>query len=256
MNTIETATNDFKEFQPKYLSICLVLFSATWLISILAAIKTVSFWGITLTGGFIAFPITTTLNSLIVDVYGYKNARQALWCGVIVGFTYLILMNIVNVIPSDPNWGLNKEFITILIPETRLILASIFSFWLSGSINNILMAKLKCRGKSIYFRTIFSLSISLTIDISAYFLLGFLGSVPINILKKIFIFAYLKKIICEIMLLPLVWKLIDWFKKMEQFEIFDFDTDFSPFSFDNVYFLSDYKKYTNTDGDQKLETSS
>ena len=83
-----------------------------------------------------------------------------------------------------------------------------------------------------------------------------INSFPINILKKIFIFAYLKKIICEIMLLPLVWKLIDWFKKMEQFEIFDFDTDFSPFSFDNVYFLSDYKKYTNTDGDQKLETSS
>ena len=188
MNTIETATNDFKEFQPKYLSICLVLFSATWLISILAAIKTVSFWGITLTGGFIVFPITTTLNSLIVDVYGYKNARQALWCGVIVGFTYLILMNIVNVIPSDPNWGLNKEFITILIPETRLILASIFSFWLSGSINNILMAKLKCRGKSIYFRTIFSLSISLTIDISAYFLLGFLfeGALSIKIMNRKF----------------------------------------------------------------------
>ena len=256
MNIIETTSHDIKEYQPKYLSICLVLFSATWLISILAAIKTVSFWGITLTGGFIVFPITTTLNSLIVDVYGYKNARQALWCGVIVGFTYLILMNIVNVIPGDPNWRLNNEFITILIPETRLILASIISFWLSGSINNILMAKLKCHGKSIYFRTIVSLSISLTIDISAYFLLGFLGAIPINILKKIFIFAYLKKIICEIMLLPLIWKLIDWFKKMEQFEIFDFNTDFSPFLFENVYFLSDYKKYSNEAGNKKLETSS
>lgn len=240
------------EFQPKYLSLCLVLFSTTWLISILAAVKTVSFYGIVLTGGFIVFPITSTLNTLIVDVYGYKNARQALWLGMMVGFLYIILMNIVNIIPSEPKWDLNKEFSSILIPHTRLILASIISFWISGTVNNLLMAKMKCSGGNIYFRTLVSAFISLTLDISIYFLLGFLGTVPISLLKKIFLFAFLKKIIFEIILLPFIWMVIDLFKKIEKFEVFDFETNFSPFLFDNVYFLSSYREYKKPNKDNGL----
>ena len=201
-----------------------------------------SFFGVTLTGGFLSFPFTTILSSLIVEVYGYKYARQAIWSGVALCSTYLIFINIVNVIPSSPNWELQKEFQAILIPQTRIVIASLIAFWFSGFVNNYLMAKLKCRGQSLTPRILLSSFISITIDINLFFAISFLGVIKFNLLSTIFIYAYFKKILCEIILLPVIWLLIDAFKKKEGFEIYDVETDFTPFSLDNIYDLSSYKK--------------
>ncbi len=73
----------------KYLFLIFSLFSATWLVSDIVAIKLVSVFGITLTGGFIVFPFNTMLGSILVEVYGYKNARQAIWSGLALNLTFV-----------------------------------------------------------------------------------------------------------------------------------------------------------------------
>lgn len=234
--------NPQEEFHSKYLQFILVIFSSLWLISTIAAIKQVSFFGITLTGGFIIFPIVAYLNYILVDVYGYKNSRQAIWYGVTVNILYLFFMHIVNLIPSSPQWTLESEFKAILIPQTRMIFASIIAFWCSGFINNYIMAKLKIKRKSLLSRIIISLFVSITFDLSIYFTIGFLGSIPLNLLKDIFIFAYIKKLIFELILLPIIWPTIDLLKKLEGFEVYDSNTKFTPFSLDNIYKITDYKK--------------
>ena len=134
-------------FQPKYLFIIFTLFAATWLISNISAIKLVSIFGITLTGGFIVFPFTTLFNYIIIEVYGYKNSRQALWSGALLNVTFIFFMYVVNIIPADPNWKLQIAFQDILVPSMRIVFASIFSFLLSDFVNNYLMAKMKLSGK-------------------------------------------------------------------------------------------------------------
>jgi queuosine precursor transporter len=230
------------EIQSKYFSIILVIFSSTWLISIISSVKIVHFLGVTLTGGFIIFPLTAALNSLIVDVYGYKGARQAIWCGAIVNLTYVVFINIVNFIPASPDWALENEFRAILVPQTRLIIASIIAFLFSGFLNSYLMAQFKNSGKSLLLRILFSSIIAITIDLLIYFFIGFLGVIPLNLLKKVFFFAYLKKIMFEILLLPFIWKLIDLIKNMEGFEAYDINTNFTPFSISNVYDFNAYKE--------------
>src|SRR3989344_2268533 len=96
--SINTATSVGTIIQFKYFFIILTLFTATWLISDIAAVKLVSVFGITLTGGVIIFPFTTMLSSIIVEVYGYKNARQAIWSGFIVNLTFVFFINLVNFI--------------------------------------------------------------------------------------------------------------------------------------------------------------
>ncbi len=228
--------------RPKFFPLVLTFFISFWLISLIAAIKIVNFYGITLTGGFLTFPFTTSLGILIVEVYGYKNARQAIWCGVALCTTYLVFINIINIIPASPNWELQKEFQAILVPHTRIIIASLIAFWFSGFINNYLMVKLKCTGQSLTPRILLSSFISITIDISLFFLLGFWGVMPFKVLLDIFIFAFFKKILCEILLLPLIWFLIDVFKRKEGFEIDEHETNFTPFSLDNVYNFNAYTK--------------
>jgi queuosine precursor transporter len=239
-NTISFGT----AIQFRYFFIILTLFSATWLISNIAAVKLVSIFGIILTGGFIIFPLTTMLGNVIVEVYGYKNARQAIWAGFILNLSFVFFINIVNFMPSSPYWKLEEQFNNILIPETRIIFASLVSFLLSDFANSYLMAKMKIKnqGKSLIKRIIISCSASISIDIICFMLLAFSGTMPTFLLIKLMSAAYVKKYLCQIVLLPVIWYLIDRLKAAEGIDIYDYDTKFNPFSIDNVYDLNSIKK--------------
>jgi uncharacterized integral membrane protein (TIGR00697 family) len=226
--------------QFKFYFLIMSLFASTWLIANIAAIKLVSIFGITLTGGFIIFPLTTLFASIIVEVYGYKNARQALWVGLILNIMFVVFTHLVNIMPSSPHWKLDEEFHKILLPETRIIFASLISFCISTFFNSILMTKMKIRsrGKSLIKRILVANSISLFIDITCFLTLAFYGAMPNGILFNLISVAYLKKIAAELILFPLTWYLIYLFKKKEGVDIYDLNTNLSPFSLDNVYELN------------------
>ena len=232
-------------FQPKYLFIIFALFSSTWLASNIAAIKLISIFSITLTGGFIVFPFTTIFNYIIVEIYGYKNSRQVIWSGALFNITFILFMYVVNIIPADPHWKLQTEFHDILVPSIRIIAASILSFLLSDFVNNYIMATMKKRKKSwsLVKRIIISSIIAITIDLTSFFIFAFLWTMPLHFLLKIFLSAFIKRMLCQIILLPIIWYLIDVVKTKEGFEIYDYGTNFTPFSLDNVYDFNAYKEY-------------
>src|SRR3990167_7726179 len=105
----------------KFLFILTTLFSGTWLVADIAAVKLVSIFGVTLTGGFIVFPFATLLNIVIVEVYGYKSVRQAIWSGFLLIIIFLFFIHLINIIPESPYWALDREFKAILLPETRIM---------------------------------------------------------------------------------------------------------------------------------------
>ncbi len=241
MFVINPANNISKTHTPKYLSIFIAIFTSSWLISNILAVKMLFWGGIFLTGGFLTFPFTVAINSLIVEIYGYKSARQALWAGCMINLSYIFFIHIINILPEAPGREIQDAFQLVLIPSTRVVLASLISFCLSGFFNSYLIAKFKCSGKSLLFRILISSFLAISLDLTLFFGLGFLGSTPILLLKKLFLCAYLKKITCEIILLPALWILIDFLKEAEGFEIQDTITNFSPFSLDNVYDFNFYK---------------
>jgi hypothetical protein len=242
--SINMTTSVGTTIQFKYFFIILTLFTATWLISNIAAVKLVSVFGVTLTGGFIIFPFTTMLSSIIVEVYGYKNARQAIWSGFILNLTFVFFINLVNFVPSSPYWSLGKQFNDILIPETRIIFASLGSFLLSDFSNSYLMSKMKIKnhGKSLAKRILISSGFSIFIDITCFMLMAFSGAMSVSLLTKLMVAAYFKKVFCQILLFPLIWYLIRLLKKTEGVEIYDYDTKFNPFSIDNIYELNSLQK--------------
>lgn len=235
--------------QFKFFFIILALFIATWLTSNIAAVKLVSVFGITLTGGFIIFPFTTMFGSILVEVYGYKNARQALWAGFILNATFIFFINLVYVFPSAPYWKLNDQFKDVLLPELRIVTASIISFLMAEFVNSYLMAKMKIRsqGRSLVKRILISCGFSFLFDIICFLTLAFYGSMSNPLLVKLIFYAYLKKILCQLVIFPMICYLISVLKRAEGIEVYDYDTKFIPFSLDNVYELS---AFVNTKSDK------
>jgi uncharacterized integral membrane protein (TIGR00697 family) len=245
LGIIERTGISNNSIQFKYFFMILALFTATWLSSDITAIKLVSVFGITLTGGFIVFPFTTLLGTVIVEVYGYKNARQAIWSGLIINSVFVFFVNIVYFIPSSPSWMLNNQYKNILIPETRIIAASLISFLFSEFINSYLMAKMKInsQGQSLIRRVLISSGFAFFFDVTCFLILAFYGTMPDSILSKLIFYAYFKKVLCQILFLPVIFGLSAWLKKLEGIDICDYDTSFNPFSLDNLYQVSSLAKH-------------
>jgi uncharacterized integral membrane protein (TIGR00697 family) len=239
--------------QFKYYFFILALFTATWLISNIAAVKLVSVFGIILTGGFLVFPFTSMLESILVEVYGYKNSRQAIWAGFILNLSFVFFITIVNLIPSSPTWRLGDQFQNILVPGMRIILASLFSFIVSNFLNSLLMAKMKMKskGKGLLKRIFLSNMASLSVDIILFLSLAFYGTLANSILLQLIYVAYLKKLACQLLFYPLILFLIKKLKAWEGIEIYDYNTKFNPFLLDNVYELD----FSKNNIDKKLSLS-
>lgn len=224
----------------KFFPILLILFCSTWLVADIAAVKMVRIFGIIFTGGFLIFPLTSMLNLIIVEIYGYKNARQTIWSGFILNTTYIIFIHIVNIIPSSPYWHLNHEFQSILVPQTRIIVASVLSFLLADFSNSYLMAKMKIKskGRSLAKRILIASTLSLSIDILCFITLAFYNTMPNLSFMQLMLTVYIKKILSQLLLFPLACYLISLIKDLEGTEVYDYDTQFNPFSFDNFYELT------------------
>lgn len=232
----------------KYFFIILTLFTGTWLISDIAAVKLVCIFGITLTGGFIIFPFTNLLGSLIVEVYGYKNARRAIWAGVTLNLTFVFFIYLIYILPSSEYWQFDEQFGNILIPGMRIVIASLISFLIAEFLNSFLMAKMKIfnKGKSLVKRITISYALSFLLDITFFLTLAFYGRIPNAALETLIAYAYLKKMLCQLFFIPIIFYCTNLLKKLEGVDIFDYDTNFSPFSLDNVYQIRTINKSIDT----------
>ena len=247
----QTIIKPIDQINFRFYPVILVLFVTTWISSDIAAIKLVNVFGITLTGGFIAFPFTTMFGNVIAEVYGYKNARLSIWLGTLADFIFVVSLYIVCILPPSDHWSLNNEFKTILFPGMRIVLASVVSLFIAEFLNSYLMAKMKINsnGRSLFKRVFVSCALSFFIDIVLYLTLAFYAVLPTAILISMIMYAYLKKIICQLLLYPVARLIIQYLKRIEKVDIFDYQTDFSPFSSDNIY---DIKCVTRINAENKI----
>jgi len=221
----------------KHYHLALVFFAIMWMISNLAAQKLVNVFGITLTGGLLFFPFVTALSSVILEAYGYKNARRAIWIGITVNVVFIAALYLTYLLPSSPYWKLNDQFKQILLPGAKITFASILSFSIADFLNSYLMAKIKIlsNGNFLFARIFIACAISFFLDVSVFLVIVFHGILPNHVLIILVCLAYLKKIIFQIILYPPSYALINFLKRSEGIDIFDFKTNFSPFSMDSDY---------------------
>jgi uncharacterized PurR-regulated membrane protein YhhQ (DUF165 family) len=58
---------------------------------------------------------------------------------------------------------------------------------------------------------------------------GFYGVVPVSTIIRLIISGYLAKVIYEALMTPLTYLVVDFLKRKEKVDYFDYKTDFNPF---------------------------
>ncbi|MEW6057396.1 MAG: queuosine precursor transporter [Bdellovibrionota bacterium] len=188
--------------------------------------------GFTFGGGIIFFPISYVFGDILTEVYGYARARKVVWAGFGAMAFASFMSWFVLAIPPAPGWPNQAALETAFGSAPRIVFASLVAFFLGEFSNSFVLAKLKLRtkGRFLWMRTIGSTIIGEGIDSLIFYPLAFWGVWPQDLVFKVMATNYCLKVLTEVLMTPITYKVVGFLKRTEREDYFDKTTNFTPFS--------------------------
>ncbi len=206
--------------------------------------------------GILFFPLGYVIGDILTEIYGFARARRVIWTG-FAAMIFLAFMSYVVVsLPAFDGWACaasgfdgdgplvsttNPDGPTGSICQTtyesvfgstwRIVLASILAFWAGEFVNSFVMAKMKVwtKGKALWTRTIGSTVVGQGVDSLIFYPIAFYGIWTTEAVVTVMITNWLLKVAWEALLTPVTYLVVGKLKKAEGVDLYDMDTDFSPF---------------------------
>jgi hypothetical protein len=216
----------------KYLDTFITLFVVVLLVSNIIAPKFFALGPLRVSAAQILFPITYIFGDIFTEVYGYAASRRAIWYGFFSAFLLVALCYAAVAIPPAPEYTDQAAFATIFKPVGRIVAASLLAYWCGEFANSFTLAKLKLltKGKYLWTRTIGSTVVGQAVDTTVVMFAGFYGTRPLSVILKLIVSGYLIKVVYETLMTPLTYLVVDFLKRREGVDYFDYQTDFNPFA--------------------------
>jgi uncharacterized integral membrane protein (TIGR00697 family) len=225
--------NQYPDKQFRYYDLIMAAFVCVMLCSnLIGAGKVVEVAGVSFGAAVLFFPISYLFGDILTEVYGYARARRVVWAGFAAMIFASFMSWIILKLPAAPTWTNQAAFETVFGATWRIVLGSLVAFFCGEFCNSYLMAKLKIltAGKYLWMRAIGSTVLGEAIDSIVFYPLAFYGIWPEPLLIRVMITAYVIKVVWEILSTPLTYVVVNWLKRVEQEDFFDYNTDFNPFS--------------------------
>lgn len=224
----------------RYLDYLMAAFVAILLLSNLIGASKPSY--ITLPGGMewsfgagvLFFPVSYIIGDVLTEVYGYANARRVIWTGFAALVFMAFMAAVVVALPPADGWPGQEAYEFVFGNSWRIVAASMLAFWVGEFANSFVLAKLKLitGGRFLWVRTIGSTVVGQGLDSLIFYPLAFYGLAgwPPEQLVQVVISQWVIKTVWEAALTPVTYGVVGFLKRREGVDVFDSDTDFSPFA--------------------------
>ena len=184
--------------------------------------------------GVLFFPVSYIIGDVLTEVYGYARARRVIWTGFAALLFMAFMAWVVVQLPPAAGWPGQAAYEFVFGNSWRIVLASMIAFWAGEFANSYVLAKMKIwtRGRHLWMRTIGSTVVGQGLDSLIFYPLAFWGLAgwPVELLWQVVLSQWAIKTAWEALLTPMTYAVVGSLKKAEGVEVFDTDTDFSPFS--------------------------
>lgn len=193
------------------------------LISNVITVKTINIFGLIYTAADVIFPITYILNDVFTEVYGFNKSRFVIWISFFCNLLMVILFQITIALPSNEQFEFQNDLINIVGSTPRILIASFISFLVGNFANSVLMSKMKVKteGKYLALRTITSTIVGEGLDTILFVPLVFIGNLDLQNIIKLIIDIYAFKVLLEVILTPVTYKIVNIIKNKENIDTFD-----------------------------------
>ena len=206
-----------------------IVFCACLIASNLLETKIIQLGPVTITAGFLVFPISYIINDCIAEVWGFRKARLIIWLGFAVNFAMVSLFQLAVALPSAPFWEGDSAFRFIFCLAPRIAVASLTAFLLGSFLNAYVMSRMKISSQGRHFsaRAILSTLVGETADSFIFFPLAFGGLVPVPELIKMMAIQIFAKTAYEIIVLPVTIRVVNFLKNVEDMDAYDTDISYN-----------------------------
>lgn len=204
------------------------LFCSLLLISNVSAVKLIAFGPdvevlgfpllpIITDGGALLFPLTYIFGDVLAEVYGFRGARRAIVLGFGVSVLAALTFLLVGIAPPAADWGHQESFDAILGFVPRIVAASLLGYFAGQLLNAFVLVKLKERapGGSLWSRLLGSTLVGEAADTAIFCVVAFGGIVTGGTLLNYILVGYVYKVLVEVLLMPVTYRVIAVVKKRE-----------------------------------------
>ena len=195
----------------------------------IVGVKVISFGPFILPAAVVLFPLSYIFGDILTEVYGYRWARKVIWLGFFCNLIFVVFAWVGQVLPPAPLWEGQEAYESILGYTPRLFIASFCGYFAGEFANSFVLAKMKIltRGRWLWSRTIGSSIVGQGLDTLIFVTGAYFGApffVPIMIL-----YHWLAKIGIEVVATPFTYAIVNFLKKKEAIDTYDYETNFNPF---------------------------
>jgi len=231
----------------KYYDRIMAIFVTILLVSNIASSAKIVDWGISLFGiplafdaGTVLFPVSYIFGDVLTEVYGYRGSRRVIWTGFACALIMSATLWVVGRLPGESQWQSNvgqAQYDAVLggVSSGAIIVASLVAYWGGEFSNSFVLAKMKIltKGRWLWTRTIGSTLVGEGVDTLAFVSIATILKVPgfvPQIWLTLVVTNYLFKCGVEAIMTPVTYRVVNWLKKAEQEDYYDYDTNFNPFN--------------------------
>lgn len=181
--------------------------------------------------GILFFPLGYVIGDVLTEVYGYARARRCIWAGFVASLFMAIMSAVVVAMPPAPGWTGQGAYEAVFGQVPRIVFASIAAFWAGEFVNSFVLARMKLLtgGRLLWARTIGSTIAGQGVDSLIFYPLAFLGIWSTAQVFTVMITNWALKVAWEAVLTPLTYVAVNSLKRREGLDIYDTQTNFTPF---------------------------
>lgn len=210
----------------------MVAFVVVLLVSNTVAVKVTQLGPFYFDGATVLFPLAYIFGDILTEVYGFKKSRFVIWSGFVACAFMAFAYWLIGVLPSAPDWGKQEAYNVILGQTPRIVLASLVAYFCGEFVNSFILAKMKILtdGRWLWTRTVSSTVVGQAVDTALFVVIAFTGLIPWVALLHMAVSNYVFKTCFEVAATPVTYAACGWFKRVEQEDYFDNETNFNPFA--------------------------
>lgn len=202
-----------------YFDLLLALYCVLLILSNIGATKGVAIGPVLTDGGFFLFPLAYVLGDVVTEVYGFRAARRAIVASFCAGALASLSFWVTILLPQADFYQNQSAFEAVLGPVPRIIGGSLAGFLVGQMLNAWVMALVKrvTHERFLWVRLIGSTLVGELADTLIFCTVAapILGITQFGDFLNYVVVGYLYKCLVEVLLLPITYPTISWFKRHE-----------------------------------------
>jgi len=221
--------------QYKYLGLITALYITFQLVSDITAGKIVQLGIFTVSATVLYFPFTYIFADVLTEVYGYAKARSVVWMVLFASVLAGVIYSIVVILPPAAGFDANSAYARVLGQVPRILFGGWIAVWAGGILNDYVLAKMKIwtKGKYLWTRTIGSTVVGEGVNTILFYVIALYAVIPTNLLVASILSGWLLKVVVEVIMTPVTYKVVAKLKKVENEDYYDHETNFNPLKLDS-----------------------